>query len=593
MSLIVTDSVGPSPIVASSVLRRKNFFATFFEDHPKRGFALLSIAYLLAVLVLSHNKVLWLDELITLHIAKLGSISAIWNALAHAADPNPPLTHLAVLASLRIFGEHELALRLPAILGYWIGLLSLFLFLKRRIPVGWALTGIVLAMSNASFDYSYESRSYGIFYGLAILATLCWSYAVDSSLSSARQHLALCGMTLALAAGICTNYFAVLAFFPIAAGELVRSLTRPHLTLRTFSSSVWIALVIAATPLLFFRGLIQTSIAHFAPHAWNKVSLDQVFDSYTGMVEVILFPVVASLALVVGICLLTRLCPHCRNSLRPRWLGALANHHACHSPFTLPRHESAAVLLFMLYPFVGYVIASIHGGMLSPRFVMPVCIGFAITGAVVGYRIFGHLRNAGVVALLLCSIVFAGRVCAVGEAYSQQKQCFYQVLQSLPRASDNKPIVVPDPLMVLTLAHYAPARIASRIVFPVDFPAIRLFRGEDSPEENLWAGRNLYHLTILPLADFQRNAADYLIVASEGNWLVRDLGNHSYPVHRLPFVYPTGVIKGFTPLDHGDPVLFLGSGDRSDRTHHRPDPVPFRSSDNLPDSPSLAASSKL
>lgn len=593
MSLIVSDSVRPSPVFSSTFLRRKHSIATLLEHHPVRGFALVSVVYLLAVLTLSHNKVLWLDELITLHIAQLGSASAIWNALGHAADPNPPLTHLAVLASLRIFGEHELALRLPAILGYWVGLVSLFLFLKRRIPIAWALIGLVLSMSNASFDYSYESRSYGIFYGLAILATLCWSYAIDPALSSMQRRLALCGMTLALAAGICTNYFAVLAFFPIAGGELVRSLARPRLSLRNLSAPVWIALIIAATPFLFFRRLIQTSIAHFAPHAWNKVSLDQVFDSYTGMVEVILFPVVALLALAAVLYLLARLCAHCRNHLRPHWLSALANHHARHSAFSLPLHERAAVLLFMLYPFLGYVIASIHGGMLSPRFVMPVCIGFAITGAVMGYRIFGHLRHAGAIAFLLCSVVFAGRVCAVGEAYSQQKQCFYQVLQSLPKASNNKPIVVPDPLMVLTLAHYAPAPIASRIVFPVDFPAIRLFRGEDSPEENLWAGRDLYHLTILPLADFQRNAADYLILASEGNWLVRDLGNHSYPVHRLPILFPTGVIKGFTPLDHGDPVLFLGSGDRSDHTHHRPNPVPFRSNDNLPDSPSLAVSSKL
>jgi hypothetical protein len=563
------------------------------EHHPVRAFALLSAAYLLAVLILSHNKVLWLDELITLHIAQLGSVSAIWNALAHAADPNPPMTHLAVLASLRIFGEHELALRLPAILGYWIGLLSLFLFLKRRIPVAWALIGIVLAMTNASFDYSYESRSYGIFFGFAILSTLCWIYAVDPALSSMQRRLALCGMALALTAGICTNYFAVLAFFPIAGGEMVRSFAKRPFSLRNFYAPVWIALVIAAAPFLLFRRLIQTSIAHFAPHAWNKVSLDQVFDSYTGMVEVILFPVVALLALAAFLYLLARLCGHCRDSLRPRWLSALANHHARHSAFTLPLHERAAVLLFMLYPFLGYVIASIHGGMLSPRFVMPVCIGFAITGAVIGYRIFGHLPHAGAVALLLCAIVFVGRVCAVGEAYSEQKQCFYQVLHSLPKASGNKPIVVPDPLMALTLAHYAPAPIASRIVFPVDFPAIRLFRGEDSPEENLWAGRNLYHLNILPLADFQRSAADYLIVASEGNWLVRDLGNHSYPVHRLPILYPTGVIKGFTPLDHGDPVLFLGSGDRSEHTHNRPTPVPFRSNDNLPNSSPLADNNKL
>jgi hypothetical protein len=180
----------------------------------------------------------------------------------------------------------------------------------------------------------------------------------------------------------------------------------------------------------------------------------------------------------------------------------------------------------------------------------------------------------------------------VGETYSRQKQCFYQVLHHLP-ASGNQPIVVADPLMVLTLAHYAPPSIASRIVFPVDFPAIRLFRGEDSPEENLWAGRSLYHLAIVPLADFQRNAADYLILASDGNWLVRDLRNHSYPVSRVPALFPKGDIKGFTPLDHGDPAFYLGSGDRSGRAHRSSTPIPFHTKANLPDSPSLNANGGL
>jgi hypothetical protein len=558
------------------------------ERHTALSFAMLSLFYLAVVTTLSHVKLLWLDELITLHIAELGSASSIWHALAQAADPNPPLTHLAVLGSLRLFGHHELALRLPAIVGYWIGMLSLFLFFRRRLPAIWALAGTIFSMSNSAFDYSYESRSYGIFYGLAMLALLCWSRAVDPAASTTRRRLALCGMALALAAGICANYFAVLAFFPIAGGELVRSLQR-----RRFSPHVWIAWAIAATPLLAFHSLIQASIHRFAPHAWNKVSLDQVFDSYTQMVEVILIPVVALLLLAAAIYFLSTLCPHCRRRLRPAWLASLADDQALTGSLPFPLREVAAAFLLMLYPFLGYLVASVHGGMLSPRFVIPVCFGFAIAGVAAAHHIFGRLPYAGSIALILASATFIGRVCAIGETYSSQKRCFYQVLQHLSAASGNQPIAVPDSLMVLTLAHYAPRSIASRIVFPVDFPAIRLFRGEDSPEENLWAGRSLYHLNIVPLADFQRNAGDYLILASEGNWLVRDLWNHSYPVNRLPANFPRGAIKGFTPLDHGDPAFFVGSGDRSQRTRNRPAPVPFRTESNLPNSPSLNPSGQL
>jgi len=64
--------------------------------------------------------------MITLHIANLGSVAAIWRALAQGADPNPPITYIMVLCGRGLLGDHELVYRLPAALGYWIGLLSLY-----------------------------------------------------------------------------------------------------------------------------------------------------------------------------------------------------------------------------------------------------------------------------------------------------------------------------------------------------------------------------------------------------------------------------------------------------------------------------------
>ena len=51
------------------------------DSSPWVPFVWLSVAYFIIVLSLSSIKLLWLDELITLHIARLGSISEIWNAL--------------------------------------------------------------------------------------------------------------------------------------------------------------------------------------------------------------------------------------------------------------------------------------------------------------------------------------------------------------------------------------------------------------------------------------------------------------------------------------------------------------------------------
>jgi hypothetical protein len=570
------------------------------DAHPAVALAALSCFYFVAVFSLSSIKLLWLDELITLHIARLGSARAIWQALARGADPNPPFIHLAVMVCRSLFGEREWALRLPAMLGYWAGILSLFFFLKRRIPTTWALSAVFMSMSMAAFEYAFESRSYGVFYGLAMMAVLCWSRTVDEESSAARRALTLSGMIFALALGVSTNYFAVLAFFPIAAGEMARTLGcsedvhhwksgglraaaihfAKHLDLR-----IWLGMIVAASPLLAFRSLINKSIAVFSPHAWNKVSIGQASDSYVQMIDSMLFPLLAVFVFTGAVWLLSRICSTCLSDLRPRWLGRIAKHsHSAKQ--VLPQHEIIAVLVLLIYPFLGYLLASLRGGMLSPRFVVPVCFGFAIVATVLLYRLFQPVAAAGFCVLLLTGGWMVGRQCMIGLDYHLQRMAFQNVVDRLPLAQHpSGPIAVPDPLMVLTFQHYAPPALASRIVFPVDFPSIRWFRHEDSPDENLWAGNGMvYHLPIVPLADFLRQSGDFLILGSEGNWMVETLTHHHYPVERIPLNPWAYDIGGFTPLMHDAPMFYAAAGDRSSKTElgKVSTILPFHSLEDMP-----------
>jgi hypothetical protein len=605
----------------SALVSAASWLEACIDRAPARAFAVLSVFYLGAVVVLSWLKLLWLDELITLHIARLGTVGAIWNALAQGADPNPPITHMLVHYARLVFGDHELAYRLPALLGYWVGLVSLFAFLVRRLPATWALAGTVLSMAMAAFDYSFESRSYAIFYGLTMLAVLCWSIAVDPETRPAGRNLALAGMVLALAAGISTNYFAVLAVLPIAGGELVRTLkalrirTRgpgseashpndtkdsrgwgPQNIAKAIDFPVWIGLAIAGSTLLAYRPMIAHAIAQFAPFAWNKVSIDQVFDSYLEMVEVVLFPILGLFAFALILYFVSRqlapACGECRYSLSRRWIGSVMFPQSGDSP--VPPHEAAAVFALMAYPILGYIVASIRGGMLSPRFVIPVCFGFAIAATLVAHRLFQSLPRAGVVMLGFCLCWFVARESVVGVMYAQQKQAFYNLVDQLPQAAaavpSDAPIVIADPLLALTFRHYAPASLASRVVFPVDFPAIRTFRHDDSPEENLWAGRGLlYTMPIVPVATFQHAVGEYLVIAKDENWLIEDLRAHLYPVRRLPIDTHAKNIGGFTPLARGTPAFFVSAGDAALTLPAPPNlrPEPFRDSDNLPGSMSM------
>jgi hypothetical protein len=89
----------------------------------------------------------------------------------------------------------------------------------------------------------------------------------------------------------------------------------------------------------------------------------------------------------------------------------------------------------------------------------------------------------------------------------------------------------------------------------------------------------------MPLATFQHTAGEYLILASDGNWLIEDLDHHRYAVERLNINTRSGALGGFTPLSHGTAVFYVASGDNNFDGVASPDlaPIPFRASDNLPE----------
>ncbi len=517
--------VDPIPVETSRFGRA----AETFEQHPAAVFTALTCFYFLITFVQASVRLLWFDEFITFYIAKLNSVRAIWHALAMGVDPNPPLSHVAEMWSMRLFGDSSLAVRLPAILASYMGLVCLWMFLRKRVPVVYAAAGILFFMATAAFDYSYESRSYPFMLGFAMLSLLAWRWTVESRHPYGSAAL----LALALAAGISSNYFAVLAFFPIAAGELVRNVERRRLELR-----VWIAMALGAVPLLLYLPLINHAIARFAPHAWNKPTFDVVPDSYTEMVEYVL---------IVGVALIA--------AAAFAWARERRTGQRLLGRDPLPRHEAVAVLTNMLYPVIGYAVAVARAGMISPRCLIPMAYGFAIASAVLGYRLFSRWRVAGIASLVLLAAWVMAREGYVADSWLLQKRSFERVQRTLPYAST---IAVSDSLLVLPLYYYSKPEIAKSIVFPVDFAAIEQWKGEDSPEQNLWAGRNgVFPIPVVPLKQLEQTTPNFLIVTTKNNWLIWDFAVQGRTPHLLPIEPRAWDIGGFTPLAHGLPVYFV------------------------------------
>ncbi|MFZ0793377.1 MAG: hypothetical protein WAM65_06375 [Candidatus Korobacteraceae bacterium] len=64
-------------------------------DHATRAWtvvvaALLAVFYFVTSIYIASHRVFWFDELFTLHIARLPSLTAIWSALGNGVDALPP-----------------------------------------------------------------------------------------------------------------------------------------------------------------------------------------------------------------------------------------------------------------------------------------------------------------------------------------------------------------------------------------------------------------------------------------------------------------------------------------------------------------------
>jgi hypothetical protein len=428
--------------------------------------ALISL-YLVIACVQGATKLLWGDELITLAIARQGSLVKIWHALALGADPNPPLMHWLVMISTNVFGQSAFAVRLPAILCVLLAIVSLWIILRRWLSVGYAAVGVLAFMATRGFDYTYDARSYAPLLGFGMASLAFWLTSTDRE--GRPRLLALAGMAAALALGLSSNYYGVLAFFPIAAGEAVRTVRA-----RRIEAGAWVAMAVAALPLLAYLPLIHHNIAEFTPHAWNRPRAGMILESYLELVEGIFWPVLGF-------------------ALYFAWKKVMADPFPAASRRKQPvqPHEAAALVILILYPVLGLCIAAGGAGMVSPRCVVPVCCGFGIAAALLGRRVFGGKARAGVILLSIALFWVVARESACAILLARQRTAFLELRDEVGRdSSGGGPIVVTDSSFVLPLAYYSPKEMRDRIVFPIDFDAIHRKEKDDSGEQNLWAGRD-------------------------------------------------------------------------------------------------------
>src|ERR1039458_6064368 len=227
--------------------------------------AILAAFYFATSIYIASHRVFWFDELFTMHIARLPDIKAIWTALGHGADSLPPAYYMVVRLFGDLFGNSEVAARLPSALALAAGLLLIF-DCARRLTDG--LHGLI-ALSGATClflpYYGYEARSYALYFMLSALALWVWCCTRDDKNSSAIFF----GVVLFF--GVTTHYYFVLCLVPYAIWEVLGG-KRGQLA----SPKLIAGLVGAIVPAVLLSPFILSFSRKFSTGLWSRPSFGEL-----------------------------------------------------------------------------------------------------------------------------------------------------------------------------------------------------------------------------------------------------------------------------------------------------------------------------
>ena len=201
---------------------------------PGRGGLLAAFGVLLLTLLLalawSHVRLMWNDEFLSFYSDSVPTLLDVLRVQLHSPiSLDPPTYHLLSHLSMDVIGRSGMALRLPALGGFLLLELSLFLLVRRIAGYRAALVAMALPLCTASFRYAVEGRPYGLLLGLYAAALLCWFVAAERGEARRSRFLALLGLFVSIVLAITSHYFGVLILLPVGAGELVRTVQRRRL----------------------------------------------------------------------------------------------------------------------------------------------------------------------------------------------------------------------------------------------------------------------------------------------------------------------------------------------------------------------------
>jgi len=451
----------------------------------------------------SLKKPFWHDELLTLYVRNLGTPLEQWRALMRGADGMPPAFYWMTSLPAALPINPHLAYRLPALAGWCLALICVYLFISRRLGAVSGLCGALLLALSPVAMYASEARPYGLLLGLTALAAVCWQRLEDGN-----RWAVLLAVSLFLLTSI--HYLSPLIVLCFAEAELFRSLL-----LRTVRRTAWAAFTIAAIPSILTSQILLGMHREIGHTFWSKPHWSDVPSYWGASLNV----TQGTIAIVLPICFLLL--------LRDIYLS-----HGSSQPLgATSQSERILSVTLLLLPLQGFLLAiSVDGGF-HPRYVVAFVIGACFALLLLMER-FSQSTLKFIAACLFLAFVVPGayRIAANRGPSAEEQGRSLPVLSALARIPDSTlPMVVLDEIQYLEAVYYGGRSAAARLYYLGHKETFSRF-GLDSHDLPSRI-RPISESHSLTIADFIRDHSAFVVLANSKlslNWVPDYLCQHGW-----------------------------------------------------------------
>lgn len=231
----------------------KNKFSTIF-------ITLGIFSLLISCVVVSCNKLFWMDELITYYLVTDNSLLHMLHSIADQVDSSPPFYYIVLHFWALVFGSSELPLRLFSSLMMAGSFIVLFKSLRKVFGLYQTVIGIIVIffINNSIFDLNSEARCYGLF--LFEFSVLLYLY-LEIILNNKKYYVLLSLMQMMF---ILTHPFGILYSLALMFSSLMYFFVT-KINYRLIISSI-AGFLLSAIYLPVFLNQIKVGDAHFWIH---------------------------------------------------------------------------------------------------------------------------------------------------------------------------------------------------------------------------------------------------------------------------------------------------------------------------------------